>query len=138
MKKNPTRRPTIGDSALDALISTAKASGAQAAARASKGDLKAVRTTASKGSPDIGVVSIAGGERRSAKDRVAKARYTLHLPVDLMERVKNCAFWASPRVTLAGLAEAGIRNELERLEKKNGGPFKPRAKNLVGGRPIGS
>lgn len=66
----------------------------------------------------------------------AKDRFTLHLPVELMERAKNAAYW-TPGLTLAGLAEAGIRAELERVEKKHG-PFKARERELVGGRPIGS
>jgi len=69
--------------------------------------------------------------------RVVKDRFTLHLPIDLMERAKNCSYW-TPGLTLAGLAEAGIRCEIEKLEKRNGGEFKTREKELVGGRPIGS
>ena len=65
-----------------------------------------------------------------------KARYTLHLPVELMERAKNAAYW-TPGLTLAGLGEAGIRSELERIEKQHG-PFKRRERELVGGRPLGS
>ena len=65
-----------------------------------------------------------------------KGRYTIHLPVGLMERAKNATYW-TPGLTLAGLAEAGIRTELERVEKKHG-PFKPRERELVGGRPLGA
>ncbi len=53
-----------------------------------------------------------------------------------MERAKNAAYW-TPGLTLAGLAEAGIRAELERVEKKHG-PFKARERELVGGRPLGA
>lgn len=66
-----------------------------------------------------------------------KARYTLHLPVDLMDRAKNASYW-TPGLTLAALAEAGIRAELERLEKAHGKRFKERERELVGGRPLGS
>ena len=54
-----------------------------------------------------------------------------------MEKAKNAAYW-TPGLTLAGLAMAGISAELERLEKKHGGPFKVRERELVGGRPFGS
>lgn len=65
----------------------------------------------------------------------AKARYTLHLPVDLMERAKNASYW-TPGLSLAALAEAGIRAEVERLEKAHGKRFKARERELVGGRPL--
>jgi hypothetical protein len=69
-------------------------------------------------------------------ERVKKNRYTLHLPVDLTERAKNASYW-TPGPSLAGLAEAGIRAEVDRLEKKHGGAFKGRERELVGGRPRG-
>lgn len=50
----------------------------------------------------------------------------------------NAAFWLTPRVTLASMAEAGLRAELDRQETKNGGPFKARERELVGGGPIGT
>ena len=37
--------------------------------------------------------------------------------------------------TLAALVERGVRREVERLEKANGGPFPQRPGALVGGRP---
>jgi hypothetical protein len=73
-----------------------------------------------------------------AKPRTAeKARYTLHLPVEIMERAKNASYW-TPGLTLAALAEAGILAEVERLEKAHGKRFKARERDLVGGRPLGS
>lgn len=74
---------------------------------------------------------------KASKPKPPKDRYTLHLPVELMERAKNATYW-TPGLTLASLAEAGIRHELERLEKKNGRAFKARESELVGGRPLGS
>jgi hypothetical protein len=54
-----------------------------------------------------------------------------------MDRAKNASYW-TPGLTLASLAEAGIRAELERLEKAHGKRFKARERDLVGGRPLGS
>ena len=42
------------------------------------------------------------------------------------------------RVNLSALASQAIAAELDRLEKKNGGAFKARERELVGGRPIGT
>jgi hypothetical protein len=67
--------------------------------------------------------------------RVERERATFHLPVELMERVRNCVFW-TPGLTMGGLAEVGIRHALAAREKKNGGPFQPRKSNLKGGRPM--
>lgn len=69
-------------------------------------------------------------------ERVAKRRYTIHVSTELFDRARNAAYWL-PGVTVSGLVEAGVLREVERLEKANGGPFERRAKELVGGRPIG-
>lgn len=106
-KTTARKRGGLGDNPLDALVPTEAAAPRQARQ-------EAARTR--------------GG---------AKARYTLHLPVDLMERAKNASYW-TPGLTLAALAEAGIRAEVERLEKAHGKRFKARERDLVGGRPLGS
>jgi hypothetical protein len=137
MKKKPTtkRRSTIGDNPLDALVPV------QAAASASKRGLEPA-TTPAKPRFEYGSMRTGGTlgatEKTTPPGRVQKARFTFHLPEDLMERAKNVAFWSSPRVTLASMAEAGLRAEVERMEKKNGGAFKGRERELVGGRPIGT
>jgi hypothetical protein len=66
--------------------------------------------------------------------KAAKERCTFHIPVDLMERARNCVFW-TPGLTMGGLAEEGIKKALDAYEKKNGGPFQHRKSNLKGGRP---
>ncbi len=106
-KGTSRKRGGLGDNPLDALVPS------EAAAPRVK--------------PETPATSRAGG----------KARYTLHLPVDLMDRAKNASYW-TPGLTLASLAEAGIRAELERLEKAHGKRFKARERDLVGGRPLGS
>ena len=135
-KKTSKRRPTIGENPLDSLVPV------QAAAAASKRGLQPATTPAKRGPRlEFGAARTGGtlgATEKTTPERVQKARFTFHLPEDLMERAKNAAFWSSPRVTLASMAEAGLRAELERLEKKNGGPFKARERELVGGRPIGT
>lgn len=68
-------------------------------------------------------------------EKAAKERCTFHIPVDLMERARNCVFW-TPGLTMGALAEEGLRHALAAYEKKNGGPFTQRKANLKGGRPV--
>ena len=137
MKKKPKtskRRPTIGENPLDSLVPV------QAAAAASKRGLQPASIPRGY-RMDFGAARTGGtlgATEKTTPERVQKARFTFHLPEDLMERAKNAAYWSSPRVTLASMAEAGLRAELDRLEKKNGGAFKARERELVGGRPIGT
>ena len=120
MKKKPKtskRRPTIGENPLDSLVPV------QAAAAASKRGLQPATTPAKRGPRlEFGAARTGGtlgATEKTTPERVQKARFTFHLPEDLMARAKNAAYWSSPRVTLASMAEAGLRAELERLEKKN-------------------
>jgi hypothetical protein len=65
-----------------------------------------------------------------------KGKVTVLVPMDLLERLRNAAYWK--RKTLATLAEEGIRLVVERLERENRGPFEPREDELKTGRPQGS
>jgi hypothetical protein len=65
-----------------------------------------------------------------------KEKLTVHLTHDLIERVKNAAYW-NPRLTIASIAELGVRYAIEQVEAENGGPYQPREAELKGGRPIG-
>ena len=67
--------------------------------------------------------------------RPVKERSTFHLPIDLMDRMRNCVFW-TPGLTMGELAEEGIRKVVDAYEKKNGGPFQTRKSNLKGGRQL--
>ena len=62
-------------------------------------------------------------------------KLTVHLEADLVERVKNAAYW-NPRLTITWIAEQGIRTALEKVERDNGGRYPRRESELVGGRPI--
>lgn len=67
--------------------------------------------------------------------RTGKQKLTVHVAADLAERVKNAAYW-NPKLTIAGIAEQGIKHAIDRYEREHGGPYPPRDGELVGGRPI--
>jgi len=66
---------------------------------------------------------------------VRKERLTVHLPVDLIERVKNAVYW-TPGLTLAQLAAEALRQAIDAREAARGAPFPPREHNLTVGRPL--
>ena len=68
-------------------------------------------------------------------EKLGKRKLTVHLEASLAERVKNAAYW-NPRLTIAGIAEQGIRLAIERFEREHGGKYPPREGELIGGRPI--
>ncbi len=68
---------------------------------------------------------------------VKKEKITVHLTHDLIERLKNAAYW-NPELTIAGIAERGVAFAIAEVEKENGGPYPRRKRELKGGRPIGS
>lgn len=64
-----------------------------------------------------------------------RQKLTVHLEADIVNRVKNAAYW-NPRLTIAKIAERGIRLALREVEKEHGGAYLQREGELVGGRPI--
>jgi hypothetical protein len=64
-----------------------------------------------------------------------RQKLTVHLEADIVNRVKNAAYW-NPRLTIAKIAERGIRLALKEVEKEHGGAYPQREGELVGGRPI--
>lgn len=65
-----------------------------------------------------------------------KQRVTIHVPVELIERVKNAVYW-EPGMTFAGFAEQALQEALEKLESKRGSQYPTRKdRQLKGGRPI--
>lgn len=70
-------------------------------------------------------------------ESLKKEKLTVHLTHDLIERVKNAAYW-NPRLTIASIAEIGVRYAIEQVEKEHGGAYPMRESELKGGRPIGS
>jgi len=67
--------------------------------------------------------------------KVEKQRLTVHLPADLIERVKNAVYW-TPGLTLSGLVEEALTKAVDQLEKERGEPFPPRKEELKRGRPV--
>ena len=68
-------------------------------------------------------------------EKLGKQKLTVHLESSLADRVKNAAYW-EPRLTIAGIAEQGIKLAIERFEREHGGKYPPREGELIGGRPI--
>lgn len=65
-----------------------------------------------------------------------KQRITIHLTVDLIERVKNAVFW-QPGMTLTSFAEEALETALKKSEKARGESYPERTRNhLKGGRPL--
>lgn len=67
--------------------------------------------------------------------RVQKERLTVHLPLELIDRVKNAVYW-TPGLTLASLSEHALRKAVDKLEAERGEPYPHRAQELKGGRPL--
>lgn len=65
----------------------------------------------------------------------AKAKLTVHLPEDVVNRVKNAAYW-NPRLTICKIVERGVSQALAEVEREHGGPYAQREQELAGGRPI--
>ena len=67
---------------------------------------------------------------------VKKQRVTIHLSVDLINRVKDAVYW-EPGLTLTLFTQKSLENELKKLEKKRGEKYPERKEhNLKGGRPL--
>ena len=66
-----------------------------------------------------------------------KEKMTVHLTHDLINRVKNAAYW-DPEHTITSIAEIGMKYAIEKVEREHGGPYPQRKHELKGGRPIGS
>ena len=107
-----SRRRTIGESPLDAVVPE------QPEARSADQEQSPPET-----------------ETAEKPRRVAKERLTVHLPVALIERVKNAVYW-TPGLTLAALAEQGLLKAVAVREEDRGEPFPQRESELKGGRPL--
>ncbi len=68
--------------------------------------------------------------------KIAKtSKVFLRLPDDLMERMRNAVFW-TPGMTIQRFIESGVRAQLAKAERKNGGKqFRSRSGPLRRGRP---
>lgn len=69
-------------------------------------------------------------------EKVLKTRVTIHLPIDLIDKVKNAVYW-EPGLTLTDFAEQALTRELKRWEKEWGEEYPQRKEyQLKGGRPL--
>lgn len=68
--------------------------------------------------------------------KAIKQRVTIHLPVHLIDKVKNAVYW-EPGLTLTEFAEQALAKELKRWEKEWGKEYPQRKdSHLKGGRPL--
>lgn len=67
--------------------------------------------------------------------KTLKQRVTIHLSVDLIDKVKNAVFW-EPGLTLTEFAQQALTKELKRWEKEWGEQYPQRKAQLKGGRPL--
>ena len=123
MARTSTKRHAMGENPLDLLVPTK--GNTAAAMRASRRGLERAGTT----------------PKPQPVPRVTKDRLTVHVPVDLVDVVKDAVVALSGpplRLTLAGFAETALRTYLERLQKEHnhGKAFAKRSGELKGGRPI--
>lgn len=107
------RQSTIQSNPLDAVVPFGEAPAQEVTER------PVVKPTAPTGGP-------AGGR---------KERFTVHLPQELVERIRNAAYW-TPGLTLARLVAEALSDHLDRLEQERGGSFEHRAGELHAGRPV--
>lgn len=66
--------------------------------------------------------------------RIRRGRYPVNLPVQLIERVRDAAYWSHD--TLASITERALAEEVRKMETERGAPFEPRRAELRPGRPI--
>ena len=75
---------------------------------------------------------------KSSTSASGKTRMTLLLPASSIEELKNAVYWTPAGVTISDVATIALDRAVKVLQKKynHGKPFKKRASELKGGRPI--
>ena len=87
-----------------------------------------------------GGATVAGRRKRPEQAaRGPKQRFTVHIPPELAERVRD-ACYCQPDLTLAAFVEKALDTALIKLQKQRnkGKPFPARKGDLKRGRPIGT
>lgn len=75
-------------------------------------------------------------EPKKAQAPKKKERITIHLPVDLIDRVKNAVFWEAG-LTLTGFAEYAFERALKEQEDLRGSAYPERKERVLkSGRPV--
>lgn len=73
---------------------------------------------------------------RDEHEQVKKERITIHLPIDLINRIKNVVYW-EPGMTLTAFAQEAFEQALQMQEEKRGEPYPERKERLLkSGRPV--
>jgi len=67
-----------------------------------------------------------------SEEKPANVRATFYLTTELMERVRNICYW--DRLSIAEFAEAALWREVKRFEKRHGGPYEERKREILTGR----
>lgn len=100
--------------------------------------LMARRRESEANGPSLQQKDLTNASRMPVKPKTAsppaKARFTVALPVAVLDRLRNAVYWTAD-LTLAGLIEQAVADSLDRLEQRHGEPFPPRIQPLKGGRP---
>jgi predicted DNA binding CopG/RHH family protein len=75
-------------------------------------------------------------EKSSSETHKKKERITIHLPIHLIDRVKNAVYW-EPGLTLTGFAEYAFEKALIEQEEKRGSAYPERKDRVLkSGRPV--
>lgn len=75
-----------------------------------------------------------GKQFGSRNSRSGKVPFKTELPPELLEAVKDAAYWRRER--MAWITETALRAWLESVVAANGEPFNPRPEDLPTGRPM--
>ena len=77
-------------------------------------------------------------ETPEVSEEMGKRPLSIHLPGDLVERIKNAVYW-TPGLTVGALAEEALRKAVSKIEteRNHGKPFEARSEaGLRRGRPL--
>src|SRR5581483_10855446 len=88
--------------------------------------------------PPVARAAAGGGEASTplpTSTRQGSERFTVHLPVTLVDRLRDAVYW-TPGLTLSRMAETAFDAALRDLEAERGTPYPPRRGELRAGRPI--
>lgn len=73
----------------------------------------------------------------TANTLVKKERITIHVPMELIDKVKNIVYW-EPGVTLTSFAQRAFELAVQEKEAERGQPYPERKERLLkSGRPVG-
>lgn len=76
----------------------------------------------------------AAGTAPEPETKPSSLRVTYHLPPDLIDKVRDVAWW--DRETVNAVVRSALEDHLHRLEKRRGEPYPKRGGVLRRGRPL--